>query len=134
MKASSLRSTLLPLLSLLLATAACGPGTPEQPAEQPSEQEARPGLTGALIIDVRTRPEYDAGHIDGAILIPYDVIAEQVADHTTDKQQQIVVYCRSGRRAGIAQQQLLEMGYVHVENAGSLAAARRRLEPEKTGN
>ena len=125
MKASSLRSTLLPLLSLLLATAACGPGTPEQP----SEQDARPDLTGALIIDVRTRPEYDTGHISGAILIPYDVIGEQVADHTTDKQQQIVLYCRSGRRAGIAQQQLRKMGYEHVENAGGLAEARRRLEP-----
>lgn len=123
MIASSLRSTFLPLLSLLLATAACGPSTPEQP----SEQAARPDLTGALIIDVRTQSEYDAGHIDGAIHIPYDVIAEQISGHTTDKQQQIVVYCHSGRRSGIAHRQLREMGYEHVENAGSLAEARRRL-------
>ena len=120
---------LLPLLSLLLAAGACAPGTPEQA----SEQEPLPDLTGALIIDVRTQPEYDAGHIKGAILIPYDVIARQIADHTTDKQQQIVVYCRSGRRSGIAQRQLREMGYEHVENAGGLSAARRRLEPQKTG-
>lgn len=127
MKAFDIRAT---LLSLLLAAAACAPGTPEQ-APDP---ETLSDLTGALIIDVRTQREYDAGHIKGAVLIPYDIIADQIGDHTTDRQRQIVVYCRSGRRSDIAQRQLREMGYEHVENAGGLAAARRRLEPLVTGD
>ena len=116
------------LLSVLLATA-CAPGTPEQ-----TDPETVPDLTDALIIDVRTQSEYDAGHIEGAILVPYDVITKRIGDHTTDKQRQIVVYCHSGRRSGIAQGQLREMGYQHVVNAGGLAAARRRLEAQVTGD
>lgn len=136
MRASSIRSTLqrfgflLSLLSLLLVAAACAPGTPEQA----SEEAASVDLTDALVIDVRTQPEYDAGHVEGAILIPYDVIGQRIADVTTDKQQQLVVYCRTGRRSGIARRQLMQMGYVKVEDVGGLAAARRRLEPQKTSN
>lgn len=60
------------------------------------------------IVDVRTKEEYEEGHIKNAILIPYDQINDQVA---LDKDKKILVYCRSGRRSGIAYQTLTELGF-----------------------
>lgn len=65
-----------------------------------------------VLIDVRTPEEYNAGHILGAINIPYDTIAELITD--VPKDSQIVLYCRSGRRSGIAADVLKEMGYTKI--------------------
>lgn len=117
----------LVLLLLLFMVAGCG--SPES-----SQKTSGVVSADALIIDVRTQQEYDAGHVTAAILIPYDVIGDRIGEVTTNKQQQIIVYCRSGRRSGIAQRTLREMGFLHVENAGGLAAARTRLESTTAGD
>ena len=75
-------------------------------------------------IDVRSAEEFVAGHLSGAINIPHTEIAERIGEVTTDKNAQIYLYCRSGRRSGIAQSALQHAGYARVTNAGSLQGAR----------
>ena len=80
-----------------------------------------------LLIDVRTRQEWNNGHLEGAILIPYDQITEKVGSVTQDKSRKIYVYCRSGRRSQIAKEALEKMGYRDVVNLGSLESAAKSL-------
>lgn len=73
-----------------------------------------------LILDVRTQDEYDEGHIENSILIPYDNINADTMKQYTDKNQIILVYCRSGRRSAIACQTLIELGYSYVYDFGGI--------------
>lgn len=77
-------------------------------------------------IDVRTDQEWDAGHLQGAEHIPFEQIGDKIAAITDDKDAAIKLYCRSGRRAGIAQKALEELGYTNVENVRTLEAAREQ--------
>lgn len=65
-----------------------------------------------LIVDVRTKEEYDDGHVVGAILLPYDEIDENVE---LDKNKTILVYCRSGRRSILAKSTLESLGYQVID-------------------
>lgn len=76
--------------------------------------------TGYLILDVREQDEYDAGHIPGAILIPYTQIEVEAPEKLTDKDQLILVYCRSGRRSKIAAEALVELGYTNIREFGGI--------------
>lgn len=67
-----------------------------------------------IIIDVRTKEEYDEGHVINAVNIPYDEIDETI---DLDKSKDILVYCKSGKRASIAEQTLKELDY-NVYNLG----------------
>ncbi|WP_236074906.1 rhodanese-like domain-containing protein [Teredinibacter purpureus] len=69
-------------------------------------------------IDVRTAEEYAGGYYSDAINIPYDVIADNIDSVTMDKGTDIRVYCRTGRRSGIARDVLASMGYTNVINEG----------------
>lgn len=69
-------------------------------------------------IDVRTPEEYHAGHLKGALLIPYDIITGHIGAVTNDKNATIHLYCRSGNRSGIAQTILQSMGYHNAVNEG----------------
>jgi phage shock protein E len=81
-----------------------------------------------LVIDVRSEAEYSDEHIQGAINIPETVIADEIKNHTKDKAQKILLYCRSGRRAGIALETLTGLGYTNVENIGGYEDAKARLK------
>lgn len=101
----------------------------------PSRKSAEKGTdipdlikAGALVIDTRTEGEYADGHIDGAINIPYDVIGNVIGQYQTDKSKPIIVYCRSGRRSGIAKQTLESAGYTSVTNGGGLQQMREALQ------
>jgi phage shock protein E len=83
---------------------------------------------GPLVIDVRTEAEWNSGHVEGAILIPYDVIGEKIGAVTKDKTKRIYVYCRSGRRSGIAKETLEKLGYKDVVNLGSYEDAAKALK------
>ena len=78
------------------------------------------GEEGYIILDVREQDEYDAGHIPGAILIPYTQIKEKANEMLTDKDQLILVYCRSGRRSKIAAEALVELGYTNIKEFGGI--------------
>ena len=73
-----------------------------------------------IILDVRTEEEFSKGHIVGAILIPDYEITEKAERVLTDKDQQILVYCRSGRRSKNAASQLVELGYRNVKEFGGI--------------
>ena len=75
---------------------------------------------GYIILDVRTQEEYDEGHIPGAIVISHEEIEEKAEDVLTDKDQLILVYCRSGRRSKIAAEALLELGYTNIKEFGGI--------------
>lgn len=76
-------------------------------------------LAQSLWIDVRTVEEYNAGHLEGAINIPYDEIEQKIQAVAADKTADIQLYCRSGRRSGIALESLRNLGYSKVTNAGA---------------
>ena len=75
---------------------------------------------GYVILDTRTQEEYDEGHIPGAILIPYDEIFEKAEGVLTDKNQLILVYCRSGRRSKLAAEDLVKLGYTNIKEFGGI--------------
>ena len=75
---------------------------------------------GYVILDVRTQEEYDQGHIPGAIVISHEEITEKAEDVLTDKDQLILVYCRSGRRSKIAAEALVELGYTNIKEFGGI--------------
>jgi phage shock protein E len=81
-----------------------------------------------LIIDVRTEAEWNNGHIEGAILIAYDLIGERIGTVAKDKSKRIYVYCRSGRRSQIAKESLKKLGYKDVVNLGSLEDAAKTMK------
>jgi phage shock protein E len=81
-----------------------------------------------LIIDVRTEAEWNEGHIEGAILIPYELIGEKIGTVTKDKSRRTYVYCRSGRRSQIAKESLEKLGYKNVVNLGSLQEAAKTMK------
>jgi len=83
------------------------------------------------LIDVRTPEEYATAHADGAVNIPVDEVSQKISEITTDHDADIYVYCRSGRRAGVAQQVLNGMGYRKVTNLGTLADAQAFVAKEK---
>ncbi len=70
---------------------------------------------------MRTAAEFAQGHLDGALLIPFDEISQR-AGEIGPKEQAAVVYCRSGRRSAIARQKLLELGYTTVYDLGPKSA------------
>lgn len=73
-----------------------------------------------VILDVRDKNEYNDGHIAGAILIPYTEIQNKAEKILPDKDQLILVYCRSGRRSAIAAESLAAMGYTNVKDFGGI--------------
>ena len=73
-----------------------------------------------IIIDARTQEEYDEWHIPGAILIPEYEIADRAEKELPDKDQLILVYCRSGRRSKIAAEELVKLGYTNVKEFGGI--------------
>ena len=75
---------------------------------------------GYVILDVREQDEYDAGHISGAILIPFTQIEAKANEMLPDKDQLILVYCRSGRRSKIAAEALAELGYTNIKEFGGI--------------
>jgi phage shock protein E len=77
----------------------------------------------AVVIDVRTRDEWNAGHLQGAVHIPYDVIGAEIGRVVADKTTKIDLYCRSGRRSGIGLETLKQLGYDNVTNLGSMENA-----------
>ena len=77
---------------------------------------------GALLVDVRTQQEYDQGALENSLHIPHDQVATKIVEFGNDKNRQIVLYCRSGNRAGKAEAILREMGYQNILNAGGYEA------------
>ena len=120
-----MKKLILILLAIMMLVA-CGQ-TPEQPQEAVymniTAEEAKSLMDSEknyIILDTRTQEEYDQGHIPGAILIPYDEILEKAESILTDKNQMILVYCRSGRRSKLAAEDLVTLGYTNIREFGGI--------------
>ena len=91
--------------------------------QQITQEEAKKIMDSGeehIILDVREQNEYDEGHIPGAILIPYTEIEDKAEKMLPDKNMQILVYCRSGRRSKIASESLIKLGYTNVKEFGGI--------------
>ena len=114
------------ILGLLLLLTACSSPTKnnqEMVFLNITAEEARKLMDSEkdrIILDVRSREEYDQGHIPGAILIPDTEIEAKAADLLPDKEQLILVYCRSGRRSKLAAQSLADLGYTNIREFGGI--------------
>lgn len=116
------------VLAVLLAVIFTSCGKPEEPKPQVSyvnitAQEAKEIMdteSECVILDVRTREEYDAGHIPGAVLIPDTEIKSKAEKILTDKDTLILVYCRSGRRSKLASADLVSLGYTNIKEFGGI--------------
>ena len=113
------------LISLsLFGMTACG-GENENPPtyEQITAEQAKTIMDTEkdyVIIDARTEEEFAEGHIENAILIPEYEIAQRAEKDLPDKEQLILVYCRSGRRSKIASEELVKLGYTNVKEFGGI--------------
>lgn len=103
-----------PLFALALACSASAPAE-EISAEALLAQLSAPNAP--LVVDVRTAEEFAAGHVPGAINIPHDQIASRQTELAVDAEREIVVYCKSGTRAGMALEELAAAGVraTHLE-------------------
>jgi len=97
------------------ATSAGGPGQPA-PWLVNGETAAVLARAGARVIDVRTPQEYEAGHVPGALNIPFDEIRQR-ASEVGAADAPVVLYCRSGRRSAIAAEGLRGLGFTRVYDA-----------------
>ena len=76
--------------------------------------------TGYIILDVRRPDEYAAGHIPHAINVPNETIGTSEIPELPDKNQFIMVYCRSGRRSKEASEKLVKLGYTNIVEFGGI--------------
>ena len=116
--------TLVATLALTLALSASAGETDQASALQTLHQP------NAVLVDVRTPEEIAEGALPGARFIGYEAIAGRIAEVAPDKDTPIVLYCRSGRRASIAQDSLEALGYTRVVNGGGYQDLKDALEKE----
>lgn len=76
--------------------------------------------TDYIILDVRTQEEYEAAHIPGAICIPNETIGDEKIEALPDKDQLILIYCRSGNRSKQASEKLAKQGYTNIVEFGGI--------------
>ena len=88
--------------------------SPEEAAAMMEEE------TDYIILDVRTREEYETAHIPGAICIPNETIGTEDITELPDKDQLILVYCRSGNRSKQASEKLAKQGYTNIVEFGGI--------------
>jgi len=88
---------------------------------------------GYIILDVRTAAEFDEKHIPGAINIPNEAIGAEVIPELPDKDQLILVYCRSGNRSKQASEKLVKLGYTNVVEFGGIIDWPGETETNKGG-
>lgn len=105
------------LLACLLLLG-CGPQTPPRsgPIDAAELAGRLDGPDAPLILDVRTPGEFSAGHIPGALNIPHDELAERLAELDGSRQREIVVHCKSGRRASLAEELLASAGFENLRD------------------
>ena len=75
---------------------------------------------GSIVIDVRTKQEYDKNHIPGSINIKYDNILSEIKKYIYDKNKKIILYCSTGGRSKIAYNLLTSFGYMNVIDVGKI--------------
>lgn len=87
-----------------------------------TQEEAKEmmGKEDTIVLDVRTKAEYDEGYIENAILLPVTDIKEKADKVLPSKDSTILVYCRSGNRSKTASKELINLGYTNVYDFGGI--------------
>ncbi|MBU9739501.1 rhodanese-like domain-containing protein [Diplocloster agilis] len=88
--------------------------TPEEAKEMMDTQD------DLVVVDVRRQEEYDEKHLEGAVLIPLDTIADEQPEQLPDLDQPILVYCRTGVRSKASAEKLVDIGYTAVYDIGGI--------------
>lgn len=117
---------ILPLLTLILIISVfAAPHASADNYRQISMQEAvhmMEIMEDYIILDVRTPAEYHSGHIPGAVNLPNETIFDEDIPELPDKDQLILVYCRSGNRSKQASAKLAALGYTNIAEFGGIHA------------
>ena len=114
---------IIPFLMALLLLAGCGAQSEESTYRQVNAEEAAIMMeeeSSYIILDVRTAEEYSEKHIPGAINIPNETIGTEDIPELPDKEQLILVYCRSGNRSKQASEKLVKLGYTNIVEFGGI--------------
>lgn len=113
---------ILAALVLALLVTGCTTAAPEGYTQVSSEEGAQlmEENENEIVLDVRTPEEYAEAHIPGAINVPNEEIGEEAIAELPDKDQLILVYCRSGNRSKQAAQKLADQGYTNVVEFGGI--------------
>ena len=107
----------LAALALLFSTPGCAGETPRLGQDALLERMSS-GSAELVVLDVRTAQEFEQGHVPGAINISHDELEARLPELAADRDKDVVVYCRSGRRAGLAIETLRQAGFrrpLHLE-------------------
>ena len=114
---------IIPILMTLLLLSGCATQSTEKTYRQITMEEAVTMMeeeTGYIILDVRTAQEYSEKHIPGAINIANESIGTEDIPELPDKEQLILVYCRSGNRSKQASEKLVKLGYTNIVEFGGI--------------
>ena len=114
---------IFPILMALLLLSGCATQSTEKTYRQNTMEEAVTMMeeeTGYTILDVRTAQEYSEKHIPGAINIANESIGTEDIPELPDKDQLILVYCRSGNRSKQASEKLVKLGYTNIVEIGGI--------------
>ena len=114
---------IIPFLMALLLLAGCGAQSEESTYRQINAEEAAALMekeSSYIILDVRTAQEYSEKHIPGAVNIPNETIGTEDIPELPDKEQLILVYCRSGNRSKQAAEKLVKLGYTNIVEFGGI--------------
>ncbi len=113
--------TIIPIILVLVLFAGCSSEVNELSYKQISTEAAVEMMadeTNYIILDVRTPEEYAEGHIENAINIPNETIGSNDIEELPDKNQLIMIYCRSGNRSKQAADKLVKIGYTNIVEFG----------------
>ncbi|MCU0975766.1 MAG: rhodanese-like domain-containing protein [Steroidobacteraceae bacterium] len=99
----------------VLPALAEAPAVPLEPVA-PAALEQRLGEADLVVLDVRSAEEFAAGHVPGAINVPYDQVAGRLAELAGAKDKDVVLYCRSGRRVEVAAGVLAKNGFTRLSH------------------
>ena len=116
---------ILPCLMSILLLAGCASSARDAAYRQISSEEAMAMMeaeSGYIILDVRTPEEFAGSHIPGAINVPNEAIGSAQIPELPDKDQLILVYCRSGNRSKQASEKLVLQGYTNIVEFGGISA------------
>lgn len=116
------------LAAALLLMAGCAAENSRNESEEPmykkiTAEQAKERIEenpDAVILDVRTQSEYDAGHIEGAVFLPNETIGTEPPEELPELGAEILVYCRSGNRSAQAAKKLADLGYTNVLDFGGI--------------
>ena len=128
------RITIILLIVMTVVLTGCA-GSSDAHYTQITQEEAQEMMQLEdmhIIIDVRTQEEFNSGHIPGAICIPNETIGTDPPEELPDKDQVLLIYCRSGNRSKDASQKLANMGYTNVYEFGGINTWTGEIVKEET--